>query len=118
MNLTLLVIRSAIPEQLAEFYTLFGLTFDYHRHGNSPYHYSAHIGPTLLEIYPLLKGQEKADTSIRLGFAINEFEQTVADLTLLGATIHQPAVETEWGLMAIVGDPEGRKIELYKETKI
>ena len=59
MNLILLVIRSAIPEQLAEFYSILGMTFEYHRHGYDPYHYSCHIGPTLLEIYPLAKGQEK-----------------------------------------------------------
>ena len=58
MDLTLLVIRSAIPEQLAQFYTQLGLTFEYHKHGNGPYHYSTHLGHTVLEIYPLAKGQE------------------------------------------------------------
>ena len=53
MHLTLLVIRSSIPEKLAEFYQRLGLTFEHHRRGKGPYHFSAGIGPTLLEIYPL-----------------------------------------------------------------
>jgi lactoylglutathione lyase len=115
LNLTLLVIRSAIPESSAEFYSLFGLTFEYRRHGNSPYHSSARVGPALLEVYPLAKTQEKADTTLRLGFSIAEFERMMHELSRRGVTIHQEATQTEWGLMSIIADPEGRKIELYKE---
>src|SRR5450756_1452776 len=112
MELILLVIRSAIPERLSEFYTLLGLTFEYHRHGNSPYHYSAHIGPTLLEIYPLAKGQEKVDNTIRLGFAIEHFPNMIEELVRQQIPFHQAPAATEWGVMAIIADPEGRKIEL------
>ena len=115
MDLTLLVIRSAIPEQLAEFYTLLGLSFEYHRHGTGPYHYSAHIGPTLLEIYPLNKNQEKADLSLRLGFSIESFDSVIELLQQRPVAFHQAPMDTTWGVMAIVGDPEGRKIELYKK---
>jgi lactoylglutathione lyase len=115
MDLTLLVIRSAIPEQLAEFYTLLGMTFEYHRHGNGPYHYSVHIGRTLLEIYPLAKGQEKADSALRLGFAIAPFSTVVEELVRRQVPFHQAPTTTEWGVMAIIADPEGRKIELYQK---
>jgi hypothetical protein len=115
MQLTLLVIRSAIPDQLAEFYSLLGLTFEYHRHGQSPYHYSTNIGPTVLEIYPLTKSQEKADNTIRLGLSIDSFDMRMQDLTNRNITFHHPPSQTEWGFMAIIADPEGRKIELYKE---
>jgi hypothetical protein len=30
---------------------------------------------------------------------------------------HQTPMATEWGIMAIIEDPEGRKIELYKNVK-
>ena len=70
MNLNLLVIRSSIPEQLADFYGRLGMVFEYHRHENGPFHFSAQIGSTLLEIYPLAKGQEKADKYLRLGVSI------------------------------------------------
>ncbi len=112
MDLTLLVIRSVIPEQLAQFYTLLGLSFEYHQHGNGPFHYSARIGPTLLEIYPLARGQEKADLTLRLGFSIDAFDTTIQHLQLQATHFHQLPVMTEWGMMALIADPEGRKIEL------
>src|SRR5579859_231469 len=115
MELTLLVIRSAIPEQLAKFYKHFGITFEHHRHGNGPYHYSGHIGPTLLEIYPMAKGQERPDITLRLGLAIDAFDEIIDKLNALDTTFHQPPTSTEWGLMAVIADPEGRKIELYKK---
>lgn len=113
MDLTLLVIRSAIPEELAQFYTILGLSFEYHQHGNGPFHYSAHIGPTLLEIYPLTRGQEKADITLRLGLAIDTFDETIQQLQLQAIYFHQLPAMTEWGMMALIADQEGRKIELY-----
>jgi hypothetical protein len=65
MDLNLLVIRSAIPEQLAEFYRQLGMVFERHQHGNGPLHFSTQIGSTLLEIYPLAKGQEQIDKHLR-----------------------------------------------------
>ena len=115
MELTLLVIRSAIPEQLAEFYKRLGMTFEYHRHGNGPYHYSGHIGPTLLEIYPLAKEQVKPDKNLRLGLAVDSFDAVIVELKAQAITFLQAPTLTEWGLMAIIADPEGRKIELYKK---
>jgi hypothetical protein len=115
MNLTLLVIRSAIPEQLAQFYKLLGLSFEYHQHGNGPFHYSARIGPTLLEIYPLSRGQEKADVTLRLGLALDTFDATVQQLQLQAIHFHQLPAMTEWGMLALIADPEGRKVELHQK---
>jgi hypothetical protein len=116
MNLNLLVIRSAIPKQLAEFYEQIGMAFEYHRHGNGPFHYSAQVGPTLLEIYPLTKGQEDADKYLRLGFEIDLFDARIDKLLQQGITFHQLPMATEWRISAVIEDPEGRKLELYKRT--
>jgi len=74
MHLTLLVIRSAVPEMLAEFYK-------------------------------------------RLGLAIDSFEAIIQQLQQQGIYFQQPPTVTEWGIMAVIEDPEGRKIELYKNIK-
>lgn len=115
MELTLLVIRSAVPEQLAEYYALFNIVFEYHRHGSGPHHYSGHIGPTLLEIYPLAKAQDRPDITLRLGIAVESFDELIGKLIARNTVFHQMPEATEWGMMAVVGDPEGRKIELYKK---
>lgn len=113
MDLNLLVIRSAIPEQLTEFYALLGMVFEYHRHGNGPFHFSAQIGPTVLEIYPLAKGQDRCDKHLRLGLKIDLFAATIEKLQQQGVHFQHPPTTTEWGIMAVVEDPEGRKLELY-----
>jgi lactoylglutathione lyase len=116
MELTLLVVRTGNPAVLADFYTSLGLSFEYHRHGTGPWHYSAHIGRTILEIYPLSKTQMKADEYLRLGFSIDQFDTTIELLRSKNTRFVTEPTQTEWGLMAIIEDPDGRKIELYKNN--
>lgn len=55
MELRLIVLRTGNMQKLVDFYSLLGCDFEYHKHGNSPYHYSAKTGKTVSEIYPLSK---------------------------------------------------------------
>jgi len=116
MKIKLIVIRSKDPDKLITFYQLLGLEFDYHKHGNSPFHYSTTINETVLEIYPLLKSQTEPDNSLRLGFEVNDFENVLKsfDNNNIEYSTH---LETEFGYMTIVKDFEGRKIELYKKIE-
>lgn len=114
MELRLLVIRTSDMERLKAFYSLFGLTFDYHKHGKSPYHYSATLGSTILEIYPLAKGQSGAEINVRLGFAVNNFETIVKLLKEKETEFLSEPMQTDYGFMTVIKDPDGRKIELYK----
>ena len=114
MQLKLLVIRSANPAQLAQFYTQLGCSFEQHRHGKGPQHYSCQIAQTVLEIYPLAKGQDAADPNLRLGFEIEQFELVLEKLIEQGAKLIQTPYESEFGWMGVVEDFEGRKVELYK----
>ncbi|ARS41327.1 glyoxalase/bleomycin resistance/extradiol dioxygenase family protein [Sphingobacteriaceae bacterium GW460-11-11-14-LB5] len=116
MDIRLLVLRTGDTKLLADFYNLLGIQFEYHKHGNSPYHYSATIGVTVLEIYPLTKNQDKPDKNLRLGFGIENFDQVIKVLNTAGITFTQKPNETDFGLMTIIIDPDGRKIELYKNS--
>lgn len=116
INFRLLVLRTDDQKRLADFYTQFGLTFDYHQHGNSPFHYTAEIDQMVLEIYPLEKNQEKPDTSLRLGFGIDHFDDVVFKLKENQVRFILEPKETEFGFMTIITDPDGRKIELYKNN--
>lgn len=115
MKLKLLVIRTPHPQQLADFYTQLGLIFEYHQHSNGPFHFSAYIGATVFEIYPLKKNNTQSDIELRLGFEIENFDEILQKLILQNVKIIAAPMETEWGLVAIVQDPDGRKIELYKK---
>ncbi|AEW02391.1 bleomycin resistance protein [Niastella koreensis] len=115
MEIRLIVIRTVEIERLANFYTLLGLTFEYHKHGKSPYHYSAPVGNTILEIYPLAKGQTEADKELRLGFALDDFDNTMTTLKERSVEFVSEPIQTDYGFMAIIKDPDGRRIELYKK---
>lgn len=80
MELKVIVIRTLDVKRLADFYSLLGLQFEYHKHGNAPYHYSATIGKTTLEIYPLAKYQIEVDKSLRLGFTVKMFDEKITNL--------------------------------------
>lgn len=114
MEIRLIVIRTNDQSRLADFYSLLGLTFTYHKHGNSPLHYSATIGSLVLEIYPLTKSQTEADKNLRLGFAIDNFDETLEILTHNNIPFSAPKL-TDFGFLTIISDPDGRKIELYKK---
>jgi lactoylglutathione lyase len=100
--------------RLADFYSLLGLTFEYHKHGNSPMHYSVSIGSLVLEIYPLTKSQTDLDKNLRLGFAVDNFDETLKLLKSKGISFSEPTL-TDFGFVTIISDPDGRKIELYKK---
>jgi lactoylglutathione lyase len=103
--------------RLVEFYQLFGLKFEYHKHGDSPYHYSSTVDETVMEIYPLVKSQTEADKSLRLGFEIDNFDTTTELLKENNITFVSQPVQTAFGFMSVVVDPDGRKIELYKKVR-
>lgn len=112
MNINLLVIRTENPEILKEQYELLGMDFEYHKHGNGPFHYASAQNGFVFEIYPLTKSMEKADKSIRLGFDIENLKQKMDDLNETNWIVKSELTETEWGVTAIVQDLDGRKIEL------
>jgi lactoylglutathione lyase len=114
MEIRLIVIRTNDPKRLADFYSLLGLVFDHHQHGNSPLHYTTTIGSLILEIYPLAKNQTAPDNNLRLGFAIDNFEETLDCFKNKGIAFSAPTL-TDFGFLTIVSDPDGRKIELYKK---
>lgn len=115
MDIRLIVLRTGDIKKLADFYALLGLTFEYHKHGNSPCHYSASIEKTVLEIYPLAKNQTEADKNFRIGFGIDHFDDVIAALNELNTSFLLEPSQTDFGFMAIIADPDGRKIELYKK---
>lgn len=117
VSLTLVVIKTDKLEEQAGFYSSLGFQFDYHRHGNGPYHYASIGGSLVLEIYPLPKGTGFADHTTRLGFMVDNLDNTIQTLTNKGIKIIAEPMQTEWGYTAIVQDMDGRKIELTEKGK-
>lgn len=112
MQINLIVIRTDKPKELSGFYEQLGMRFDYHQHKNGPWHYSTEIGETVFEIYPLMRHQEAADKSLRLGFTVENLDELLASLKLKNIEITSEPQDSEWGRFAIIRDIDGRKIEL------
>lgn len=109
--LNLIVIRSAIPADLAAFYTRLGCSFAQHQHGNGPWHYAAELGALTLEIYPLKRSQSAPDSHLRLGFMVPDVSTAIAQLA---APVLSGPTASDWGLRAVIQDPEGRRVELVQ----
>ena len=71
-------------------------------------------GSLVLEIYPLAKSQIETDKNLRLGFAVDNFEEILKVLDNNDIAYPEPAL-SDFGLLTIISDPDGRKIELYKK---
>ncbi len=109
MKLNLLVLRTSKLEDLRKFYSALGACFKSERHGNGPEHYAATLGDDLvLELYPVLDGSTP-DAGLRLGLSVEDVGET---LRSLGQTTTPR--QTQWGLRALVHDPDGRTVELLQ----
>ena len=115
MKVNLIVIRTDKPKELAAFYEQLEMKFDYHQHGGGPWHFSTKIKGTVFEIYPLMKNQEVPDKSLRLGFEIENLEETISNLKKNNVEIVRAPTASEWRYFAIIKDLDGRKIELKKK---
>jgi lactoylglutathione lyase len=60
----------------------------------------------------LAKGQENADKYTRLGFEVEDLQKTIKKLKEANFDVSQPQ-QTEFGIIAIAIDPDGRKVEIY-----
>ena len=112
MKINLLVIRTENPEILKNQYEKIGLVFEYHRHGKGPFHYASEKNGFVFEIYPLTKSMKVADKSLRLGFEIENLESKIEILKQSDWKILSEPTQMEWGLVSIIQDLDGRKIEL------
>ena len=112
MKINLLVIRTSNPEALKTQYEKLGFEFDYHKHGKGPHHYTSEKNGFVFEIYPLKKSITKAEENLRLGFDIPDLVSVIDRLKNTDWVIKSDISETEWGIIAIIQDLDGRKIEL------
>ena len=113
VSLKLLVLKTYDVDSVRQFYQSLGLTFTEERHGSGPLHFSAPMGDGIIELYPLPSDQA-VDTSTRLGFAIADPDAAVSGVESVGGRVVKAGRDTPWGYMAIVGDPDGRTVELYR----
>lgn len=112
-KLTLLVLKTRKIEALKAFYSSLGIAFIEEQHGKGPVHYSGRVGDGILEIYPLPDDSSVADGTIRLGFTVDTLNEVIGALEACHTPMVSEPKATQWGLRAVVRDPDGRSVELY-----
>ena len=110
--LKLLVIRTHHLDQ-SKFYRTIGIALAEESHGKGPVHYAGTLDDAIFEIYPN-SAETSLDTTIRLGFSVTDPQQVLQSLSCLGTQIVRQLGQTTWGYRALVRDPDGRIVELYK----
>lgn len=115
-TLNLLVLKTNNLQPLFEFYSDLGIDFEYHQHGNGPHHYASKGINPVIEIYPLPKQIPQPDTTTRLGFSVENLDQLIEILKTKETSIVTEPSQTPWGYVAIIQDPDGRKIELTEKS--
>lgn len=115
--LHLLVIRAADTQCLADFYSVLGLRFERHRHGQGPVHYAAQMGDSVFEIYPKQSERDRT-TAVRLGFAVPCVEEATERLREQSAQIISEPHDSPWGRRAVIKDLEGHKVEFHERREV
>lgn len=112
-SIRLLVLKTQNLADVCRFYQSLGLAFSEEQHGSGPVHFAARLGDAIFEIYPLAAGQV-TDTTTRLGFSVADLDEAVSNAGNNGGRVVKQPFDSAWGSIAIVTDPDGRTVELYR----
>lgn len=112
-SLNLIVIRSLEPSRTVGFYESLGIRFQEEQHGKGPIHWAADLNGVVLEVYPAKTGDE-VDRTTRLGFVVEDAASLLETLRSSGIEMASELKESQWGLRAVVKDPDGRLVELVQ----
>jgi lactoylglutathione lyase len=111
-QINLLVLKTDKLAAQVEFYSKLGFRFQYHQHGNGPFHYASEENGFVFEIYPLPKSVAEPDVTTRIGLEVNGLEVLLSNLNEINV-VSAPQ-KTEFGYIATIVDLDGRKIELLE----
>jgi lactoylglutathione lyase len=113
VELNLVVLRSPDLAKSAQFYARLGLRFIRHQHGRGPEHLAAKLGSGVFELYPQ-SPDGPSSLGTRIGFSVPSLDSAIAALGEYPAAIISPPRKSEWGLRAVVADPDGHRVELVQ----
>ena len=114
IRLCLTAIRVADIDRSAQFYSLLGLVFVTHSHGEGPLHYASEEGGVVFEIYPAMP-ENPISATTRIGFAVPNTDDAVAALVAGGAQVVAHPKDSIWGRRAVIADPDGYRVELLQK---
>lgn len=115
--LGLIVLRTKHIQKVIAWYGLLGVEIEKEKHENTRSTYVANLDGLLLEFLPLSEEMNAPEPNVRLGFVVDDLDKTLADLKANATVVINPPQSTSRGYRAVVRDPDGRSIEIYRRTK-
>lgn len=112
--LGLVVLRTKNMPKIIAWYGAIGVQIVKEKQEKSTSTYTADLEGLVLEFLPLSEEMPAPEPNVRLGFVVSDLDKTLADLKTLGTVVINPPQSTTRGFRAVVRDPDGRSIELYK----
>lgn len=114
--LGLIVLRTKSIQKVTAWYGVIGVEIVKEKHEKTASTYTADLEGLVLEFLPLTEEMPAPEPNVRLGFVVADLEKTITDLKALGTVVINPPQSTSRGFRAVVRDPDGRSIELYKAS--
>lgn len=114
--LGLIVLRTKNIHKTVAWYGVIGIPIEKEKHEKSKSTYTADLEGLVLEFLPLSEEMPAPEPNVRLGFVVSDLEKTLGELKTMGTVVINPPQSTSRGFRAVVRDPDGRSIELYKAT--
>ena len=105
-------IRTDNVMKVVYFYSSLGLDLEHHKHGNS-FHYSVQNGQSVLKIYAFTQLKKNKGLGLRINLGLTDFDNVMSSLQQKGVIFSTEPTTTETGKMAVVMDPDGRKVRVY-----
>jgi lactoylglutathione lyase len=112
--LALVVLRTKHIQKVIAWYGVIGVGIVKEKHEKARSTYVAALEGLLLEFLPLEEDAPAPEPNVRLGFVVDDLDKALADLKALGTMVVNPPQSTSRGFRAVVRDPDGRSVELYK----
>lgn len=114
-----LVLFASDLDRTVAFYRLLGLPLEVDDHEDEvPLHYACELAGCHFAVFPARQdgrapGLRQAGASFP-GFTVESVEETVDALRTFGASVLQDPSPYPWGVRAVVEDPDGRPVEVYR----
>lgn len=114
--LGLIVLRTKNITKIIAWYGAIGVGIAKEKHEKASSTYTADLEGLILEFLPLKEETPAPEPNVRLGFVVEDLDKAITDLKALGTVVINPPQSTSRGFRAVVRDPDGRSIELYKAS--
>lgn len=115
-GLGLIVLRTKHIQKIIAWYGAIGIEIVKEKHEKTQSTYTADLEGLVLEFLPLSEEDAAPEPNVRLGFVVDDLEQTLAALKSHSTVVINPPQSTSRGYRAVVRDPDGRSIELYRAS--